>query len=61
MQQNITQQNNAIRNNMDGPWFVILSEIRKTEKDKYITSLIRALQKKGPNELIHKTEIELQM
>ena len=41
---------------------VILSEVNQTEKDKYhMISLICGILKKGTNELIYKTEIELQM
>ena len=41
---------------------VILSEVSQTEKDKYhIISFICGILKKGTNELIYKTEIELQM
>ena len=40
----------------------ILSEVSQTEKDKYhMISFICGIQKKGTNELIYKTEIELQM
>ena len=41
---------------------VILSEVSQIEKDKYhMISLICGIQKRGTNELIYKTEIELQM
>ena len=40
---------------------VILSEV-KSDKDKYyMISLIHGISKRGTNELIYKTEIELQM
>ena len=41
---------------------VILSEVSQTEKDKYrMILLICGILKNGTNELIYKTEIELQM
>ena len=41
---------------------VIVSEASQTEKDKYcMISLTCGIQKNGANELINKTEIELQM
>ena len=41
---------------------VILSEVSQTEKDKnHMISLICGILKKAANELIYKTEIELQM
>ena len=41
---------------------VILSEVSQTEMDKYrMISLICGIFKNGTNELINKTEIELQM
>ena len=41
---------------------VILSEVSQTEKDKYhMLSLMCGIEKQGTNELIYKTEIELQM
>ena len=41
---------------------VILSEVSQTEKDKYhMILLICGILKKGTNELIYKTEVELQM
>ena len=41
---------------------VILSEVSQTEKDKYhMISLICGIYKKGTNELMYKTETELQM
>ena len=41
---------------------VILSEVSQTEKDKYhMILLICGILKKGKNELIYETEIELQM
>ena len=41
---------------------VILSEVSQTEKDKYhMILLICGILKKGKNEIIYKTEIELQM
>ena len=40
---------------------VILSEVSQTEKDKYhMLSLMCGIEKQGTNELIYKTEIELQ-
>ena len=43
------------------PEIVILSEVSQTEKDKYMISFICGMFLKGTNELIYKTEIELQM
>ena len=41
---------------------VILSEESQTEKDKYhMILLVYGILKKGTNELINRTEIELQM
>ena len=41
---------------------VILSEVSQTEKDKdHMILLICGILKNGTNELIYKTEIELQM
>ena len=41
---------------------IILNEVRQIEKDKHhMISLIRGNLKKSTNELIYKTEIELQM
>ena len=41
---------------------VIRSEVSQTGKDKYhMISLIYGILKKGTNELIYKTEVELQM
>ena len=40
---------------------VILREVSQAEKDKHMISLIRGIHKKCTNELIYKTEIELQM
>ena len=40
----------------------ILSEVSQTKKDKYhMISLICGIFKKGTNELIYKTELELQI
>ena len=49
-----------------GTWMdleiVIRSEVSQTGKDKYhMISLIYGILKKGTNELIYKTEVELQM
>ena len=50
--------NNAICSNMGGPEIVLLSDV----KDKYrMISLIYGILKSDTNELIYKTEIELQM
>jgi len=47
---------------MDDLEIVILNEVSQTEKDKYhMISLICGIFKKATNELIYKTEIELQM
>ena len=40
---------------------IIPSEVSQTEKGKYMISLICGILKKAKNELIYKTEIELQM
>ena len=41
---------------------VVLSKVSQTEKDKYhMMSLICGSYKNGTNELIYKTEIELQI
>ena len=40
---------------------VILREVSQAEKDKHMISLICGIYKKRTNELIYKTEIELQM
>ena len=52
--------NNAICSNTDGPEIIILSEVNQAEKDKYHILFIQG-DYKGTNELIRKTEIELQM
>ena len=39
---------------------IILSEVSQTEKDKYMTSLIRGILKNDTNELIYKTEADSQ-
>ena len=47
---------------MDDLEIVILNEVSQTEKDKYhMISPICGIFKKATNELIYKTEIELQM
>ena len=41
---------------------IILSEVSQTKKDKYyVILLICVISKKATNELIYKTEIELQV
>ena len=64
------EYNSALKNNEIMPFvatwmdleIVILSEVSQTEMDKYrMISLICGIFKNGTNELINKTEIELQM
>ena len=51
------KQNNAIRSDMDGP-----REASQTERQKsYDIAYMWNLKKRGTNELIYKTETELQM
>ena len=40
--------------------FIILSEVSQTEEDKYMISLIYWTKKNDTNELIYKTETDLQ-
>ena len=56
------ERNSAICSDMDGLESVIQSEVSQKEKNKYrMISLICGIFKNGTNELINKTEIELQM
>ena len=52
--------NNATCGNMDEPRDCH-TEWSKSDKDKYMISLICGIFKKGTNELIYKTEIKSQM
>ena len=56
------EQNNAICSNMDGPRDHHTEEVNKGKTDKYhMYCLIVDSKIKASNELIYKTEIELQM